>query len=415
MGRRTVIGAVVLVLATAACAGQGDDADRTSAPRPADLLYVRHEGGISTVDPVSGEREARALGAVPAGDWSALYRAAPSAGRTRLLRVEPGTGAEAVVAELPGPLEVRAVAHDGSAVILLPAREPGSVAGPYLPEGRRRTRVVVVRVADGSSVDLDVGANIEPEAFALDADDAFVVEYLPPEAPDHYRVRKLDLRTGELRAVHSPDGHLQEAMQGNARTQAASADGRRLYTFYTLTDGIRERAFVHVLDLAEEWAHCVDLPSSYALPEASLALALSPGGEALEVVDRAAGIATTVDTEELRANPATEISRRDGAAVAASDGRGTLFVASNREVQALAPATREPVHTWVLDTPVTSLLAAAGRLYAGQGDGVAVLDPISGRRLAGIDAGAVEAVSRPGAPPPPLATVPEGDAQKCAC
>ena len=415
MRRRTVIGAVLLVLAAAACAGDDDGPDRTAEVRPADLLYVQHQGGISTVDPVSGEREARALGAVPAGDWSALFRAAPSAGRTRLVRVEPGTGAEAVVAELRGRLDVRAVSHDGSAVILLAARESGTVGGPYRPEGRLRTRVVVVRVADGSSVDLDVAGNVEPEAFALDADDAFVVEYIPPDAPDHYRVRKLDLRTADLEAVHSPDGNLQEAMQGDARTQAASADGRRLYTFYTLTDGIRERAFVHVLDLAEEWAHCIDLPPSYALPDATLALALSPGGEALEVVDRAAGVATTVDTDALRAGPVTDIARRDGAAVAASDGRGTLFVASNREVQALAPATREPVHTWVLDTPVTSLLAAAGRLYAGQGDGVAVLDPVSGRRLAGIDAGAVEAVSRPGAPPPPLATVPEGDAQKCAC
>ena len=80
------------------------------------------------------------------------------------------------------------------------------------PEGRATTSLTVVSTDTGDMRDYPLAGNFEPEAFATSGSSLFVIEYLPPMAPDRYRVRKLDLETGEVGAVYSVDGHLQESM-----------------------------------------------------------------------------------------------------------------------------------------------------------------------------------------------------------
>src|SRR5207244_13219195 len=115
--------------------------------------------------------------------------------------------------------------------------------------GRAATDLVIAR-ADGSPPrQYSLPGNLSPEAFSSDTDALFVIQYSPPMAPDRYRVRRLDLATGTIGDVASPDADLQADMRGTAQVQSFSPDGNRLYTLYTRIEGSRRRAFVHVLSL----------------------------------------------------------------------------------------------------------------------------------------------------------------------
>ena len=89
-----------------------------------------------------------------------------------------------------------------------------------------------------------------------------MLQYSPPLAPTEYRVRRLDLATGGVEDVPDKGSGWADAMSGTARTHAFAPDGRRLYTLYTTGDPAAgdATAFVHVLDLDEQWAFCVFLP-----------------------------------------------------------------------------------------------------------------------------------------------------------
>ena len=79
-------------------------------------------------------------------------------------------------------------------------------------------------------------------------------------------------------------------MRGNAHAQVMAPDGRHLYTLYTrdATPTEPAKSFVHVLDLEQQLASCVDLPPTFAISPLG-ALAVSPSGNRLYVsapVDR---------------------------------------------------------------------------------------------------------------------------------
>ena len=140
-----------------------------------------------------------------------------------------------------------------------------------------------------------VQGNVEPEAFSLSTRSLFVIEFMPPTAPDRYRVARIDLPAATERSKRRGRGYedeLQEPMRGTARAQAIAPDGRRLYTLYTRDATATEPAesFVHVLDLENERANCVDLPPEFAV-EPLGAVAVSPSGTRLYVVAPAAACA----------------------------------------------------------------------------------------------------------------------------
>ena len=76
-------------------------------------------------------------------------------------------------------------------------------------------------------------------------------------------------------------------------------DGSRLYTLYTSEEGEKRYSFVHVLDLDEEWAHCVDLPLDLGDTPEAMAIGISPNGWSVYVADGAAGKLAEVSTARL--------------------------------------------------------------------------------------------------------------------
>jgi len=383
------VGLAAAAALAAACAGTAGS-DVGLEPRQADIgqrpaspgepVLVRTAGGQAAIN-AAGERVATWVRhAEAAPDGSVLYRM----DGPFLDRVSPEDGRVERVAEVGGGLVVRVVGPGGTKVVVMPRREG---ADPYRPEGRAHTQVAVVDTRSGVLTRHDLDGNYEPEALATDGGSLFVIEYNPPLEPDRYRVRRLDLETGEVLDVFSPDKHLQEEMRGTARTQVMAADGKRLYTLYTLRSdhhGGEPVAFVHVLDLEGQWAHCVDLPAPLGRSdEMAVGLALDATANRLLAVDRAAGAIAEVDTVELV--PVRVVARPELAAaggvpsVAVLPGR--VVVAIGNRLQALDRLTLGPAgDPWTAPEPVESLRPVPGGslLIAAGGDRFAVIDGATG-------------------------------------
>lgn len=397
---------LVLVVLLAACGR--DDVLLTATPlrqgpAPTPVLRIPDPSGVSLLDTEAGRVLTRVRNGVRSRDWVFHARLTPTG--TIVLAID-GRGEAPWQRDLDGDLAVRVASADGTRVALLPFED--ARVHPYHPAGRLSTALTVLPTDGGEPRTYELDGNFEPEAFSTSGRSLFVVEYLPPAAPDRYRVRKLDLDSGQVGAVYSVDGHLQESMRGTARVQALNAEGSRLYTLYTTDDGA---AFVHVLDLDEEWAHCVDLPASIGTsPEQMLTITAAPNHDRVVVVDALAGVAeldtrtlTVSRTVDLVVDP-TQAGRV--LAVFGHDGRlltgvGTTFAVLDRDLiyerMWSAPTTIHGIH---LD-PIEE------RVWAMGDEAIYALDPVTGDVL--------EAAALPDDMPRIDAPVPFAPTMQCAC
>jgi len=407
-----VLGAATLLLA--ACGG-GSVADGSGGVERA-LLLARSDDTLAAIDPDTGEIAYRARGGLAAGDGSVIFRTVPlDGGRTRLIGLDPGSGERSWAMALDGRLSLGAVSADGTAAALM----PGEAHSAYSPQGRDRTTIVVARPGDSSVRTVELNGNLEPEAFTADGRGLFVIEYLPPMAPDRYQVRLLDLGASEVVDVYSVDKELQEAMGGTAHSQALAPDGSRLYTLYTVDGPNGREAFVHVLSLDQQWAHCVDLPASFAqAPEEAVALAASTDGRRLFVADLEGGNLAVVDTSELKTVSTSEFpglaGERATAVVAERDRRQTLYAARGNAVLSIGMGVGARPTRWNVGSEVSGLQLSPGgdRLYVATGDSVTVLAARTGRTLKELSL-PIGPITQLGLGPPPLAS--SREVIKCAC
>ena len=350
-----------------------------------DVLYLRAGSGVAVVDTATKKPPFRDRDAVPSGDWSTVVTAVRQGRTTEIVATDPVSRVDRWRDVIGGNLVVNIVSHDGGLVALSPARER------YYRYGRAETTLVVAGRGLDEERRLTVAGNFEPEAFSADGRSLFVISYLPARSPSKYQVRRLDLATGKVEGVFTPDADLQRAMGGTARIQTVSEDGSRLYTLYTVKDGGEQTAFVHVLDMDGLWAHCIDLPDGFAEDaESSTALAVSPDGAMLYVVNVESGAVAEVDTETMLVDR-TETFDLDtrGRASAAVDSKGTLYVTSGPSVVAIDTASFTEVDRWAITDGVTGLQIGddGGDVYVGLEDRVATLN---------VNDGTTEIVETPG-------------------
>jgi outer membrane protein assembly factor BamB len=364
---------------------------------PDDVLFLRSpRGAITLVRGLPDGEAVRIPRAVPSTDWSTLVQAIPGGAETRVVALDPRSGSEVWARDVPGKLTAEIASADGRLVALRPR---GSVAG--YSSGTTSTTFVIAG-ADVEPRTIELHGNFQAEAFSTDGDSLFVVEYLPPRNPTSYRVRRLDLLTGTVGGVYSVDAHLQEAMQGTARVQAASPDGDRLYTLYTLrdVDGGRH-AFVHVLSLDEEWAHCIDLPPSFAVGgERSIALAVAPDGNRLYVADASTGSVAEVDTASLAAARTASLpfGTDQGMGHAVTGPDGTVYLGKGSELVAVDGSTLTPLASWSMEQRITGLQVGSGpnQLYVGLRDEIVILDPEAGTTVGALDPSAIGIIDQLG-------------------
>ena len=167
--------------------------------------------------------------------------------------------------------------------------------------------------------------------------------------------------------------------------------------------------FVHVLNLQDGWAYCADLPKGlWDEPAGAEALAVSPDGRTLYIVDAARGLVAEMNTRTLRV---PRIVRVDLAAAGegrisaqvSADGR-TLFVGGGASgggaIAAIDVATLALRDRWTVPTGVSGLgLTGDGAdLVVALGDRLLTVDPATGRTLSTMALGGLGSILRVGTP-----------------
>lgn len=350
-----------------------------------DILFLSSPRGVAIVDSGATAPSYKGRDAVPSRDWSTVVQSVPRSKTTSIIAVDPSSGTERWTGAVSGYQRVKIVSETGDRVVAAPVNER------YYKDGRATTSLTVTGSAALHPRHYQLDGNFEPEAFSTDGRSLFVISYLPARAPTSYQVRRLDLDTGRVVGVYTPDAQLQTAMGGTARVQVASPDGKRLYTLYTEEGGRygEGQAFIHVLNLDELWAHCIELPRGFEKSsEATAALAVAPDGERLYVGNSSTGAVAQIDTERLQvANTMTADLGTGGGAQAIHDDGSRLYFASGISVASIDTEKMEQTGVWSMSGQVTGLQLAneADKLYVGQRDQVEVLDALSGRRMDSFD------------------------------
>lgn len=409
MRLRLLVTVSVLAMLAAACTGEtsapGDDGAAGGAAIAPDTLLLGTASGPLVVNVPAGSVVFDGPGAVASLGGSWVLSAAASGDSTALRTVDEATGEIVSTTRVPGTFDPRIVSESGRAVAMMEPLPKGWEAGVPFPQART-TIVVADPTGERPTQTFDLRGNYEPEAFSTDDGSLFMIQHLPAEAPTVYRVTLLDLQRGKVRPVFGPYKGPPERMPGTRLEQLLAPDAQQLYTLYTSSRPgyalhgapVGENAavsFVHVLSLAEGWAHCVGLPRSmWDRPAAEQAMATTPDGSYLYVIDAGRGLVAAMHTESLRVRTAPlslpaddEITRT--AARISPDG-STLFVATAGDqgstITAVDAGTFDVIETWRLDGNMTGLgLSDDGtRLYVALDDRIAVVDATTGAELAAV-------------------------------
>jgi hypothetical protein len=396
--RRTVLrlaGTVPAAALVGACTSR-----TPTAPRPPDLLVVQTAAGVALVD-ARGDRIV-----VPAAPGQISYdRLAFAAARHR----SGGTNLDERLlsgdilynVDLPGDLSVRVVSPSGMWVALVEGAH--GIAGPGAA-GREETTIVVAN-SSGEVRRLTVPGCVEPEAFTVDGTHLYMLDYLPPLAPDRYRVRMIEIATGQATALLTRDKRVippgaEEEMRGEGRQAVYGQNRRMLFSLYShQPDHVHTRdlisarvdhpdvhAFVHCLSTDGWYAYCVDLPAPFGGGDASgHAIALAPVGEHPYVVDTTSGTVAAIDAGQLTVRSTGGFAPAGHGATAAlvtSAGR-QLVVATGSTVQVLDADKLSTVARWELPAPAQGVALTGDRLWIGRRDGAVAYD-LTGREIAAV-------------------------------
>lgn len=418
---RKVIAIAALVAVAAAIIGWSFTRGDASDDR---LLVVDETGAISLIDPDTGETVFEVPGATATPDRSALLT---TGDRTVLESRDPSTGLVTGSTRLAdGGLTVRTVSPKGQAVALMPGAKP---AGIYEPQARERTSLTVAYLDDRPSRTYDLPGNIEPEIFSYDETSLFILEFVPPTAPDSYYVRRLDLATGDTTDTGAPQVGLNPKMRGKARASVLHPDGDQLLTLYTLPQtgapvfdtehggDTPVHAFIHVINLKESWSYCIFLPEPIGtVDETTVGMGISPDGDEVIVADPSTATLARVDTKALTVVETSRVEKlRDfqRPAAVAMTGDGTVYLGSGPLLLELTRPALQAVRVWSQDTNISgvSVSASGHELRVSGGGAITLIDRSTGKETAVLRAPGGETVTLLG---PPRGSVTEFPLE-CAC
>ena len=385
MRRQLVLPTLALVLVVA-CVSQAAErpGDASTGIGGGGLLLVRTNGGVAGVDLSTGIVLFNESASIASPDHSRIYATSPSG--LRVLDAESGD----VLGSFSAPAgTVPIAASEGGLVALIPT---GAVSYPQTPEGRRTTPIDIEDSDSGATQHLDLNGNYEPEAFSTDGRSLFLIQYLPAAAPDHYRVMELNLASAKINRVASPDKVPPSSMQGTRLQQVWAPDRSVLYTLYTnqVSSGA-PLTFVHMLNLDEKWAHCIDLPASFgsSRPNAK-AMVGSPDGRLLYVTDADAHRIATINARRfsVATTTVTDLPSPPSAtpATVSLTAEGTLYVSGGDRISAFDIESMTSGSTWESDSVILDeRLSVDGTiLYVVTGDEIQGLDPRTGASLLAI-------------------------------
>jgi hypothetical protein len=256
---RIGVAAASVILLTASCAGSSGRASppttsigrvtTTTATTDTRTALVEVSGELAAFAPPDGEPSWTLPGAVASPDGTTAYRVEAGAVLARFdTRDASSTGRWPLPEN--GAWRVVVVSPDGSHVVLT----DGTIDSEHRP--------AVTRLAlwsGGAPNDarlIERPGALQPEALSPNGRVIFLLDY----RGTYYRVRSLDVVTGEISDTFGRDKSPAEDMNGTAVHAALSPDGHVLSTLYRIADETTGEPFVHVLNLAAGWSYCADLP-----------------------------------------------------------------------------------------------------------------------------------------------------------
>jgi hypothetical protein len=310
--------AVALVLGLGGCGTdgrRGDDvlspagtssaiADRAGGSLPqirlgAGVVILTSADGIRALDATTGAQRWQTRTGRLSPDGRAAITVQDGPASVTVTVIDAVTGAPRRTLALDAGTAIAAMSHNGDRMAVIPRVEVDPSTS--LPAGRASTRLQIVPTGASSTppTTFVVPGNIVPEAFSVDAQALFVIEYLPAEHPDHYRVSAVDLQSGRVVDVFTRDKQpLDESMQGIGGAQTMSADGRWLFTVYR-EYGEHDETFIHALSLSGFGAaDCLDLPADQGFG-AGTVVAANEDGSSIVAVSRTGVLAEVDNTKRL--------------------------------------------------------------------------------------------------------------------
>jgi len=210
----------------------------------------------------------------------------------------------------PDELALRLTSNDGRHQAFADSLPSGATI--YAPGGRTESTITIRDQLTNTTQTLTLERNLEPEAFSPDGQILFAIDHRPAENPVAYRVSSVNIAAGEVTETLGPlKVALSEEMRGSGRQQVWSPRGDQLYTLYIRqfhdhgldqADGTHDHsqahatdAFVHVLDVATNWALCVDLPEGFGMgAPGTTAIIISADGTTITAVDHELGMKAEV-------------------------------------------------------------------------------------------------------------------------
>lgn len=356
-----------------------------------DAILVSTTSGIDAVSLQTGEVQRRIAEGIVSPEADRVVSTTTDGTSTRVTTTDLA-GDVLSRATVEGNMVARVATND--LVALTDRAGAGETA--YLPAPKERTRLVVLD-GDGTQREFRLEGNFEPEAFKLTGTELFMIEYIPAMAPDRYRVRRLKLRSGDVVPIGPLKSNAPEQMQGTGRTQVLAPAGHELYTLYTQqpdaghagdahAHGI-SHAFVHVLNLDQAWAHCVDLPSVFASGRATAsAIAVNPSGSRVFVADWTSGSVASLNPRRVRvAKTVTglELGSEDDETFAAASS-DQLYIAGNDAIVVLDASSLSIIDRWSIGAEIVGLELDDERLFVSTAESVIVLDSMNGRSIQSV-------------------------------
>lgn len=430
---------VVSLLASAgvactASAGVIDDTERAADvdPPPTDVLVLGTSAGPLLVDAATAVPIGDGTASIASPEGSRLYATTSDGSTTSIVTRDTASGLVVAETRVRGRFDARVASVSGDVVALTEPLPDG--VHPWTPIPRASTTIVVADpTGERAPRRLVLDGNFEPEAFSADDRSIFLIEHLPAEAPTAYRVTTLDIATGDLRPVKGRFKVPPQRMPGTRLQQIFDPVRAQLFTLYTneandadgawddgggpstasygaygddATEGDEasgDVTFVHVLNLRKGWAYCAGVPRSFwGQPPRALALATSPDGAILYLVDAENGVVSEMDTTtlEIVRTEDVDLGRGDGdrtSAVTSPDGT-KVFIGSavdGESIHVLDARTLAPLARWAVPGTVRDIAMSGDgrRLYAVLGDAIAVLDPTDGAPAGRLPLGGISEIA----------------------
>jgi hypothetical protein len=387
---------IVCLTAAALLAACGQTAlDRPEKGAEPGLLFVEDGSGITAFDPSSGATTWSAQDVLASPGLERVFRVVPISNGARLIAMDPADGGEVSGMEVPQGFIPRVASGSGESVALV----LGGMSSVYEPVARDHTTILVARPGDGTIKRFELRGNFEPEAFSTDDRELFMIQYLNDDLT-RYSVRMMRISTGKVMPIGRLTKAAPVAMRGIGRTQVYSPDGETLYTLYTkqppnvahrdisdIHNRNQVHAFVHMLNLSEGWAHCIDLPMPFGLnTDPASMLAISPDGTRLYAGDGQRIALVTTPDQSVEWVKETSETTASAEALVGPDGR--LFVGDGSVIRIFDGGTLDEIGSFDAPAGVGALgLSADGlQLFVGGGSEVFVIDSETGRQVGTLTA-----------------------------